>query len=126
MKYSPESYALALSGSLEKSKDKELIISNFLKLVKKNGDQKLLPKIFDRFKKIEIRKKGGSHIRIEFAREPSESELESITEKFKSRDWIETHLNPLLVAGVRITLNGEKELDNSLARKLHKLFNNKL
>ena len=122
MKYSPKNYALAFSKSLQGSREEKNLLANFLKLIKKNGDQKILPKILEEFKKIEINKKGGSHIKVEFAREPLEAQLKSITEKFKSWDWIETSLNPALVAGVRITIDGEREIDNSLARKLHKLF----
>jgi len=122
MKYSPKSYAVALSSVLEKSKEEKHVFTNFLKTVKKNGDQKILHKILDAFKKIEIKKHGGSHIKIEFAREPLKDQLKSITKKFKSQDWIETSLNPALVAGVRVTIDGEREIDNSLARKLHKLF----
>lgn len=122
MRYSPASYAQALSKSLERSKEEKTLLVNFLKVIKKNGDQKILPKILEAFKKIEIKKKGGSHVKIEFAREPLEAQRTSIIKKFKSEDWIETSLNPALVAGVRVTIDGEREIDNSLSRKLHKLF----
>lgn len=122
MKYSPQNYALALSSVLAKSKEDKVVFSNFLKVVKKNGDQKILPKILNAFKKIEIKKKGGSHIKIEFAHEPEAAQLKSITKEFGSHDLIETTTNPSLVAGVRITFDEEREIDNSLARKLHKLF----
>lgn len=122
MKHSPRDYALALSGSLEKSKDHKHLISRFIEVVKKNGDHNILLKIFEAFKKITIKKNGGSHVTVEFARTPTESQLSSITKKFSSKDWVETSINPSLIAGVRITFDDEKELDNSLARKIHKLF----
>ncbi|MEK7137900.1 MAG: F0F1 ATP synthase subunit delta [Patescibacteria group bacterium] len=122
MKYSPQNYALALSSVLAKSKEDKTVFSNFLKVIKKNGDQKILPKILDAFKKIEIKKKGGSHIKLEFAHEPTEAQIKSVTRKFSSHDWVETSTNPSLVAGVRITFDEEREIDNSLARKLNKLF----
>ncbi len=123
MKYSPKDYALALSDILEKSKDNKHLISNFLRVVRKNGDQKILPKILETFKKTQIKKNGGSHIKIEFAREIKGVEVRSITKQFSPKDWVETSLNPSLIAGVRITFDGERELDNSLSRKIHKLFN---
>lgn len=122
MKHSPRDYALALSESLEKSKDHKHLISRFIEVVKKNGDHNILSKIFDTFKKIVTKKNGGSHIAVEFARTPTESQLSSITKKFSSKDWIETSINPSLIAGVRITFDGEREVDNSLLRKIHKLF----
>lgn len=122
MRYSPQNYALALSKSLRESKEEKNLFANFLKLIKKNGDQKILPKILEEFKKIEIKKKGASRVKIEFAREPLETQLKSITNKFSNKDWIETSINPALVAGVRITIDGESEIDNSLARRLRKLF----
>jgi len=122
MRYSPKNYAVALSKSLQESKEERNLFANFLKLIKKNGDQKILPRILEEFKKIEIKRGGGSRVKIEFAREPLEAQVKSITRKFGNRDWVETSLNPSLVAGVRITIDGESEIDNSLARKLHKLF----
>ncbi|MEK9173176.1 MAG: F0F1 ATP synthase subunit delta [Patescibacteria group bacterium] len=122
MKYSPKDYALALSSIFEKSKDEKHLISTFLKVVRKNGDQKILPKILEVFKKTEVRKNGGSHIKVEFARETKEVQIKSILKQFSPKDWVETSINPSLIAGVRITLDGEREIDNSLSRKLHKLF----
>ncbi|TSC82691.1 MAG: hypothetical protein G01um101420_214 [Parcubacteria group bacterium Gr01-1014_20] len=123
MKYSPKDYALALSKSLEKSKDEKHLISNFLRVIRKNGDQRKFPKILEAFKKTETKKNGGSHIKVEFARETKEGQIKSITKQFSPKDWVETSLNPSLIAGVRVTFDGERELDNSLSRKIHKLFN---
>lgn len=122
MKYSPKDYALALSKSLQKSKDEKHLISNFLRVVRKNSDQKILPKILEAFKKIEVEKNGGSHVKIEFAREATETQIRSISKRFSTKDWVETSINPSLIAGVKIAFNDERELDNSLSRKLHKLF----
>ena len=123
MRYSPKDYAQALSASLVKLKDKKAIMYNFLKVVRKNNDQKILPKILEVFKEIEVKRGGGSRVKIEFARQVPEGTLKSITKNFSSKDWVEMAVNPSLVAGVRITFDNERELDNSLARKLHKLFN---
>lgn len=122
MRYSPLNYARALSEIIGKKGDEKASIHKFLSVVKKNGDEKMLPKIFDAFKKIEIKKHGGSHVKIEFAREMPEEKIKSIIKNFGTKDWVETSLNPSLVAGIRITIDGERELDNSISRKLHKMF----
>ena len=61
-------------------------------------------------------------MKIETAREMSDSQNELLKHKFSNKDHVEFKINPELVAGVRITVNGEEELNNSLQNKLNKLF----
>ena len=125
MKYSPKNYAVALNQALEGKPEtkKGAILKNFLAVLKKNGDQRLARKILEIFKGLVVRQKGGHHVLVELARENPDSSTQSILKKFGEKDWVETSINPSLVAGIRVTLDGEQELDNSLAKKLHKLFN---
>ncbi len=123
MKYRAENYAESLSRALTKHPNKsDVLTKNFARLLKKNGDLNLFPKIVENLRVILIKKRGGHRVKIEFAREPEKDQLKRITSVFNSEDVIETYLNPELVAGTRITIDGERELDNSLSRKLHKLF----
>ncbi len=123
MRYSPKNYALAISQSLESNpRERDKIIKNFVHLLKKNRDLNLTPKIEEELKNILVKKRGGRRIKIELARNLPESETKKIASRFSEKDWLETSINPLLIAGVRVTIDGELELDNSLARKLHKLF----
>lgn len=123
MRYSPKVYAESLNKVLESHPGKkEEMIKNFTRLLRKNGDVRLLSKILENLKRILVKKSGHRYVKIEFARELPESLVKKIIDKFNKKDWVETSLNPELVAGARITLDDEYELDNSLAKKLHKLF----
>ena len=124
MKYSPEIYAKAVTEALEETPagKKDETIQRFLLILEKNGDLKRVDKIINSISKHLTKKAGGKHIEIEIARELPEKLTKEISKNFSKHDRIEISINPTLVAGSRITIDGERELDNSLARKLHKLF----
>lgn len=101
---------------------KDKLTASFLKLLQKTGDIKHAKKILEAVHKKIINKKGGKWVNIETARKISESQNKSLKHKFSEKDHVEFKINPELVAGVRITVNGEEELNNSLQNKLNKLF----
>ena len=111
MKYAPHIYARAF---LEVKPDPE----KFLSVVLKNGDYERLDKIVEAIEMREVQAHGGRIVELEFAR------ISELAKKFKfsSHDRVHTKINPSLVAGVRVTVDGEQELDVSLQRKLNKLF----
>lgn len=124
MKYSREIYAKALIEAVEETPQgkKDEVIKRFLEILKKNGDLKRVDKIISLVSKYLTKKSGNRHIEIEIARELPAGLIKEISKNFGKKDQIEISINPQLVAGTRITIDGERELDNSLARKLHKLF----
>lgn len=40
----------------------------------------------------------------------------------KNGDIVEEKINPILVAGLKVIVNGERQLDMSLAHKLNNIF----
>lgn len=124
MKYPAETYARALAEALVKTSDKEKgnVIRRFSTLLRKTGDIARAGKIIRAFEKLTVKKGGGRWVEVEFAR-PLDVKLASkIGKSFAAKDRIEETINPALIAGVRVTIDGGQELDNSLARKLKKLF----
>lgn len=124
MKYPPETYAKAFLAVIEKtpSNRRDEVIKRFLEVIQKSGDLKRVGKIVETINETLIRKGGGHLIKIEAAREFSKKLIAEISKNFSKQDQIEISINPALVAGTRITIDGERELDNSLTRKLHRLF----
>lgn len=111
MKYAPSIYARAF---LETKPD----VKNFLRVVAKNGDFQRIDTIVEAIEAQAAKDRGGHMVELEFAREtPLRQKF-----TFTAKDLIRTSINPFLVAGVRVTIDGEKELDMSLRRKLNKLF----
>jgi F0F1-type ATP synthase delta subunit len=124
MKYSAKQYAIALQsvlGEVAVTKQDE-IIDNFILEIKHNRDNRYLPKIIEEVSKLIVREKGGRNVVVEMAREQDEASITSIQKAFQENDRVDYKVNPNLVAGLRVTFNGEKEFDNSLAYKMKTLF----
>jgi len=119
MKYSINNHVQAFTEALEKVSP-EQAVERLVKLLKKTGDIKHSKKIIEAIHKKLVNKRGGKWMEIETARESASTK--ELTSKFSNKDHVKFKINPELVAGVRITVNGEEELDNTLANKLKKMF----
>lgn len=119
MKYSVNNYVSAFAEAGKKI-PQEKAIEGLAKLLRKTGDIKHSKKIIEAIHKKLVNKKGGKWVDIETARETDSLGL--LKNKFSEKDYVEFWVNPELVAGVRITVNGEEELNNTLQNKLNKLF----
>jgi F0F1-type ATP synthase delta subunit len=124
MKYSDTVYARALGEVLEKvSLGKiDTICKNFVQVIRKNGDFSRIDSIVLKVEEMLVKKNGGRMVSLEFARPAPKALVVKLRDIFSKNDKVEEIFNPSLVAGVRITIDGEKEFDNSLSKKLKKLF----
>ena len=118
MKYAPKIYAQAFLEALPAGEAGKPFIKRFLQVIEKNGDSARLDKIVEAIEELETKKQGGRMIHIELARNPELAKQF----KFQSKDNVKVSVNPSLVAGVRITIDGEQQFDGSLIRKLNKIF----
>ncbi len=111
MKYAADLYAKAF---LETKADPKRLLA----VVKKNGDLLGLHKIVAAIETLLVKKAGGHIVHLEFAR------TNELADKFvfSPKDRVSISINPALIAGVRITIDGEKEFDNSFQRKVNQLF----
>jgi len=123
MKYNYKIYAKALVSALDEALDsvqKEKIIKNFLFLIQKNNDVRQLKKIINYASKIIYKKEGRQKIILETAR--PQNNLKNLFQKFfNEKDIIEEKINPNILAGLRIVINNEKELDFSFKKRLELL-----
>lgn len=120
MKYSVINYVNAFAEAV-KNVPQEKAVKGLVKLLEKTGDIKHSKKIIEAVHKKVVNEKGGKWVNVEVARE-SALKKETLGHKFSDKDHIDFQINPELVAGVRVTINGEEELNNSLQSKLNKLF----
>ncbi len=120
MRYSLNNYVSAFS-QVAKTTSREQVVDGFVKLLKKTGDIKHSQKVIEAIHKKIVNEKGGKWINIEVAR-GSALKKEKLRHKFSEKDHVDFKINSELVAGIRITVNGEEELNNSLQNKLSKLF----
>lgn len=120
MKYSVNNYVGAFTQAVKKS-SQEQVVASFAKLLKKTGDIKHSQKVIEAIHKKLVNEKGGKWVNIETARELA-LKKEKLKHNFSAKDHIDFKINPELIAGVLVTVNGEEELNNSLRSKLNKLF----
>ena len=124
MKYSINNYVDALVQVLGDAPDerKEEALKNFVTLLSKNGDIAKRNKIVEAVHKKLVNSNGGRWVIIELARETDNRKLDLIKGSFSAKDHVDVRINTRLVAGIRVTVDGEEEMDNSLDNKLKKLF----
>ena len=124
MKIKPKIYARVLVDVMMSKKNtgnEKKIVDNFLKLLKKNVDVKNATEIIRLAEVFILQKTGNKKITLETARDIGRKNI--FKEIVKSHDIVEEKINPELIAGIRVTVNGENQLDFSLKNKLDKIFN---
>jgi F0F1-type ATP synthase delta subunit len=124
MKSSPLNYAIALKSVLDATPAPEqvAVIRRFVRILSRRGDRVQGPKITQEFEKLVTEAAGGQLVVIESARPLPERALDLLRRHFGDKDRVSLKINPELIAGVRVTINGEKELDNTMAKKLKGMF----
>jgi F0F1-type ATP synthase delta subunit len=122
MKYKPKIYAEALADSLSEKKspiDGKKIVNNFLKLLEKNQDMKKAKEIVALAEALLLKKSGNKKVVLETARKGAVRDF--VNTFAKKGDMVEEKINPAIIAGIKIIVNNEKQLDFSLSSKLSKL-----
>jgi len=124
MRYQPTMYAQAFWDvmSVATGTDQKRMIGNFVNLIAKNGDFPRSSAIIEEIEKLYVKDKGGRMVKLEFARKQPDSLIKQLKDNFTKDDLVQTAINSSLVAGVRETIDGERELDKTMRRKLTRLF----
>ncbi len=125
MRYSPELYAKAFleTVAVASGKKQPEMLFRFVEVIRKNGDSPLIKKIFRQVQEAIIKKQGAKIITLEFAREIPKALVAKLRNYFSKKDHIKQVIREDLVAGVRVLVDNEKELDLTMRKKLKKLFN---
>lgn len=117
-------YAKALAEVLDEKKiSEEKIIKNFLALLKKENLEKKAKEILNLAEDIILKKQGKKKVVLESARRLTPENRALLKSFVKEGDVVKEKVNHNLIAGVKIILNNEKQLDMSLKNKLEKIFN---
>lgn len=125
MKYSIAEYAKALAEALADENNagrQQQIADNFLKILRESGDIAYGRRIILLARDLYCRNVGGKNIVLETARPVN---LEKIRQHIaREKDMVSESLNPELIAGIAIIIDGERQLDFSLRKKLEQAFSN--
>ncbi len=122
MKYSPKFYAHAFSKALASGTNESLASKRLRGLLEKNGDKSHASSVLEYLEKLIAREVGGRIVRVEFAHAMNADTRRKVLDKFEKNDRVTTSVNPNLIAGLRININDEQELDVSLLGKLKNML----
>ena len=122
--YTAEMYANTLLASIEQITlaKREGALKRFVALVYRNGDARIFDKILEALTRKLVAKDGGEYVELTFANKHGESTVPTLRKLFSKASHIESSIDSSLVAGVRVRINDEEELDWSLARRLQNMF----
>lgn len=115
-------YARALAEVVLNKKENKKSVENFLALVKKNGLERKLKEIVELAENIILAKQGKNKITFLTARKVTPSQTKLLESIVKKGDIIKEKINPELIAGVKVVINENRQLDMSMANKLSKIF----
>ena len=122
-KYSPKMYAKALVELLSAKQtpvQTKKNVAGFLDLLGKNGDLKKAGRIILLAEALFYQKTGKRKIILETARKIEKKNL--LKDFFQPGDMVQEKINPELIAGIKVVVNSDKQLDFSLKNKLDNIF----
>ncbi len=116
-------YARALAEIIaKKGIDEKKVINNFVKILVSAGLEKKTKEILNLTEDFVLAKQGKNKITFEIARRLTSENRAMLKEFIKEGDIVKEKINPELIAGVKIVVDEEKQMDMSMASKLENLF----
>jgi F0F1-type ATP synthase delta subunit len=118
---SPKQYAAAFLDSIESGVAEGVVIEGLLRAIVSRGDMNKRGEILAAVEEGSVRRGGGRVVKAGFAHALGISERREFLNSWGKEDRVTITVEPELVAGVRILVNGESELDMSLGARLDKV-----
>lgn len=120
MRYPAHVYAHTVRDVMSQGISLDDVLQGLARMLVKNGDATHSERIGLAIEEELTKSHGGKWVTLEVARETNVSER--LKKMFPISDRVTLHVNPGLIAGVRITINNEEEIDMSFERKVKQLF----
>lgn len=119
MPYAPKDYAQALIAA----SGNEHAMQNLFKIIRKNGDWSRREKIVAAIEVATRKKSGRSLATIVSARPLTSAQSRMLEGRFPKEQFDYEHkINLEFIAGVRVEVDGESQIDSTLASSLRKVF----
>lgn len=115
-------YSKALAKVILEKKDSKKIVDNFLNLLVKNRLEKKAKEIVSLAEDLILEEQGKKKITFLTARKIKADQRKILETIAKQGDVITEKIDPKLVAGVKIIINGSKQFDGSLQKKLQNII----
>ena len=123
MKYKIIEYAKALAEILsDKNFNEEQITQGFLRLLERQGDIKKAKEILNTAKFLSAKKNGKKSVFFETARKLSAGQKKMLLKFIDEGDIVEEKINKDLIAGIKIIVDSEKQLDQTILTKINNIF----
>ena len=120
---SPFLYARAFRKALrEGMAQEEDLVRNLAASVRRRGQAAQHARIVQRVSEELVHHHGGKWVVVETARPLSNVQRKKIKDAFSEKDYILERVRPDLVSGIRIIVDGDREFDGSLKRRLAAVF----
>lgn len=115
-------YAKALAEIILKGDvDEKKIASNLMKILVNSGLEEKSKNILSLAEDFILASQGKRKIIFETARQATPSQRKLIDSIAKKGDKVKEKINPDLIAGIKIIINGSKQLDASIQHKLRSI-----
>lgn len=116
-------YAKALAEVIlgKKIEDKK-IVDNFVSILVKTGQENKAKEILGLAENILLKKQGNKRVVFEVARRLSFENRDLLKQFVKQGDVVQEKINYELIAGVKVVVDGKKQLDNSMINKINNLL----
>lgn len=98
------------------------IVKNFVQFLEKNGQMHGAKEILNLAEDFLLVKQGKRKITFETARRLTADHRAKLKEFVEEGDIVKEKVNHELIAGVKITINNEKQFDNSMLNKINNLL----
>lgn len=121
-KISAKQYATALLDVLETGVAEKKAVTGLLNSMISRGDIGKRSEVLAAIEQEVVKRNGGRLVRAEFAHALGINDRKDFLSSWSERDRVTTAVNPDLVAGVRILVNGESELDLGLRARLDRVI----
>jgi len=95
---------------------------NFVKILVKAGLEKRANEILDLSESMILKNKGNKKIIFEAARRLTRDNKALLKQFVKEGDIVKEKINRELIAGVKVIVDGERQLDYSMQDKLQSIF----
>ncbi len=124
-KISIHNYAEAFLKMLQKpGANADEVLKRFIVMIKRRNDWPRRNEILSAVEAKWRATLGRSLLTIESARTLTSAQRESLIRRWSKEKFdMKEKINPTLIAGVKLIVNGERQLDGSLNRKLRDMFN---
>lgn len=124
MKYSARIYAAALVKAISgKSKDEQKnAMSRLLQIIRRNRDQQKISRVLEEAEKIILKNTKTVKVQIESAEPVLLGVKREIKKTIDKKILLSEKINPAILAGIKILINGELLIDSTAQSRLNKLF----